>query len=281
MARNEREEHVLGTEWDLPIDQTPFAFVDLEMTGLNPAVDRIIEVCIERVVGSELVGRIDTLVSPFEAGVPAETVLGNEAIHHIRAELLVGAPSFAQILPQIESLLAGAVFVAHGSRHDVGFLKAEAERAGGKMKPIAYLDTLNLSRRSLALPSHALVSLAAHFGVAHGTAHRAAADVFAMRGVFERLVALLTPASARDLWDVRIGERKAREAILQQCEQALATGTPIECTFRAPRKAIRQFAFVVTEVRRASEAPTIVGYEVLSRSRRELRADRILRVVSG
>jgi DNA polymerase III subunit epsilon len=278
------EEFILGSEWDLPLQATPFVFVDLEMTGLNPAVDRVIEICIERVVGGVLVERLDTLISPFqpppsESSAASEAeVIGNEAIHHITAESLQGAPSFAEVLPAIRALLAGAVFVAHGARHDVTFLQAEALRVGAPLGQIPYLDTLNLSRRSLALKSHALTSLSAHFGIDQGVAHRAAADVLALRGVFDRVTVLLAPTSARDLWDVRVGERKAREAILDQCEQARASGMPIELQFRSPRKAASQFVFQVTEVRRDLESPTVVGYEVTSRSRRELRADRILRV---
>ena len=42
-----------GPPWDLPIAEAPLAFVDLEMTGLDAVHDRVVEVCVERVVGGE------------------------------------------------------------------------------------------------------------------------------------------------------------------------------------------------------------------------------------
>ncbi|MBV9948547.1 MAG: hypothetical protein JOZ69_16980, partial [Myxococcales bacterium] len=40
-----------GPPWDLPVTEAPLAFVDLEMTGLDVARDRVVEICAERVVG--------------------------------------------------------------------------------------------------------------------------------------------------------------------------------------------------------------------------------------
>ena len=55
-----------GPPWDLEVSGSPLAFVDLEMTGLDVARDRVVEVCIERVVGSERVEFLNTLVNPGE-----------------------------------------------------------------------------------------------------------------------------------------------------------------------------------------------------------------------
>ena len=53
-----------GSPWDDPIDRAPLVFLDLEMTGLRPADDRVIEICAERVEGGVTVGSVASLVRP-------------------------------------------------------------------------------------------------------------------------------------------------------------------------------------------------------------------------
>ncbi|NOU28488.1 MAG: 3'-5' exonuclease [Polyangiaceae bacterium] len=259
-----------GGPWDVPFDEAPLAFVDLEMTGLDPAKDRVIEVCVQRVVGGKLVGSLSTLVSPGPLAV-----VGNLHVHGIDAEALASAPSFAEVLPQVRALFEGAVPIAHGARWDIGFLRAESERAGSPLLLPHYLDTLVLSRRAFALPSHAMDALCTHFGIARARAHRAEDDVLALREVFQRMVAQLAPKTARDLWDVRIAERHARDTVLAACSAALAGGHRLRVAYRPSRKGAQEMTFVVTSI--LTDPPRIIGYEWPSRSRRELRAERILR----
>src|ERR671932_678317 len=84
-----------GSPWDDALEEAPLVFVDLEMDGLRPAVDRVIEVC-------------------------------------------------AELVPQIERVLEGAVLVAHSASWDVAFLEAELARAGRPRRIEHYLDTLTL-----------------------------------------------------------------------------------------------------------------------------------------
>src|SRR5262245_33173873 len=92
-----------GPPWDLPLDQAPLAFLDLEMTGLDPEKDRVVEVCVERVVGEKVELRVASLVNPDErAG-------GNADIHGLDAAALAGAPRFAQLADDVLRALDGAV----------------------------------------------------------------------------------------------------------------------------------------------------------------------------
>jgi DNA polymerase-3 subunit epsilon len=260
-----------ASPWETPLEEAPLAFIDLEMTGLDAEKDRVIEVCIQRVVGGAVVGSLATLVSPGPL-----LVVGNLHVHGIDVEALRTAPTFPEVLPKIRELLDGAVPIAHGARWDVAFLRAESERAGSPLSIPHYLDTLVLSRRSFALPSHAMDALCTHFGIVRARAHRAEDDVLALREVFHRLTAQLSPKTPRDLWDVRIAERHARDTILAECGAALASGARLRLVYRPSRKGAQEMTFVVTAIH--SDPPKIIGYEWPSRSRRELRAERILRV---
>src|SRR5271154_493940 len=193
-----------GSPWDDPLAEATLAFVDLEMTGLDPACDRVLEVCVVRVRGAEVEATLASLVRP-EGGA-----FGNAHIHGIDPAAVAEAPTFAELAPRVEALIEGAIVVAHAAAWDVAFLEAELARAGRPRRIVHYLDTLTLSRRSFALPSHRLSALCESLGIAPGRAHRAASDVAALRGVFARVLAVLAPRTPRDLWHVRVGQGRAR-----------------------------------------------------------------------
>ncbi len=261
-----------GPPWDLPVTQAPLAFVDLEMTGLDLERDRVVEVCIERCIGGERSAFFSTLVNP------GERVGGAAHVHGLDAATLSGAPRFGDIAGQVLSALDGAILVAHAATWDVGFLMAEFHRAAIPLSVVHWLDTLVLARRAFAFQSYSLDALCRTLLIERGRAHRAESDVRAMRALFDRCVAVLDPVSARDLWEVRIGERRARQAILDACEAAVKHGAPVIVSYRAARRAPQPLAMVLLEVRSDLDPPRVVGYQLPGRGRRQLRADRILRI---
>jgi DNA polymerase-3 subunit epsilon len=262
-----------GPPWDLPIGSANLAFVDLEMTGLDVAKDRVVELCIERVIGGERVESLVTLVDPGD-----DRVGGAAHVHGIDAAALAGAPSFASLAADVTRLLDGAILVAHAASWDIDFLAAEMRRAGRTLEVPHYLDTLTLARRAFAFHRYALDALCTSLGIERGQAHRAASDVSAMRAVFDKCVSELAPVSARDLWEVRVGERRARAVIVDACEAAAKHAATVTVTYRPSHKAPQTFPFTVLEVRSDLDPPHVVGYQLPGRGRRELRTDRILRV---
>jgi len=261
-----------GPPWDLPLSRAPLVFVDLEMTGLDAALDRVIEICLERVVGGERTGFLCTLLDP------GERVGGAAHVHGIDAAQLSGAPRFESIAHEVLGLLEGAIVVAHAAVWDVRFLSAEFKRAGLEFEPVDWLDTLVLARRAFAFRSYSLDALCRELGIERGRAHRAESDVRAMHELFDRCVSALAPVSARDLWEVRVGERRARQAIVDACEAAAKHGAPVVITYRAARRSPERLSMVLLEVRSDLDPPRVVGYLLPGRGRRELRADRILRL---
>src|SRR5262249_10176327 len=163
-------------------------------TGLDPNIDRVIEVCVVRRRGNEIEDSLETLVNPGK-----DARFGTD-VHGIRPESLVDAPAFSDISERVISLLEGAVPVAHVAQWDVTFLEAELARLGRPVRFPFYLDTLVLSRRAIRAESHALGALAEQLGIPRGVAHRAGEDVRVLVALFEHLTADLSPHSARDLW---------------------------------------------------------------------------------
>jgi DNA polymerase-3 subunit epsilon len=261
-----------GPPWDLPLAEAPLAFVDLEMTGLDVANDRVVEICIERVVGGQRVAMLSTLIDP------GERVGGASHVHGIDAAQVAGAPRFDAVAGDVLATLRGAIVVAHAAAWDVGFLAAECRRAGLSLEIDHWLDTLVLARRAFAFPSYSLDAMCRELAIDRGRAHRAESDVAALRAVFGRCVDALAAATVRDLLDVRVGERRARPTIVLACEAAVKHGLPVRVTYRPARRAPELLVMVLLEVRSDLDPPGVVGYLLPGRGRRQLRADRILRV---
>jgi DNA polymerase-3 subunit epsilon len=246
------------------------------MTGLDVRTDRVVEICVERVVNGATVGRISTLVRPD--GPEERHVGGGSFVHGLDKDALAGAPPFSAIADEVLGLFEGAALVAHASEWDVRFLEMEMARAGRKFAAPFSLDTLVLARRSWAFPSYSLDALCTSLAIPRGRAHRADADVAALRALFARCLVALDPKSVRDLWEVKIAERRARLVIVEACQAAVQAGKPVRLTYRPAKRAPQPMDMILTEIRSDLDPPRVIGYQLPGRGRRELRADRILRV---
>jgi DNA polymerase-3 subunit epsilon len=160
----------------------PLAVIDFETTGTNAAEDRVVEIGIVGFDGGKVSFREGLLIQP---GIPIPEE--SRAVHGITDEELEGAPSFAEALPRIVSLLEGRLPVAYNAAFDRGFLLAEVARnehalPEGKRPPamdeaVIWVDPLVWARESLKeLKSRRLGDVCAHFGIALEQAHRAAGD---------------------------------------------------------------------------------------------------------
>lgn len=171
------------------LEEVRFAVLDLETTGLYPAVHEIIEFAVFE-VHAEHARLLDaSLVAP-RARVPFEIA----ALTGIDAELLEGAPELDEALPRLAAALRERVLVAHNASFDVAFLnRALAERGhddfGGGV-----LCTRRLARRLRPdLPKRSLDALAEAYGLDNRARHRATGDA---RVTADLLIELLRQARA-------------------------------------------------------------------------------------
>ncbi|MEI8255688.1 MAG: 3'-5' exonuclease [Deltaproteobacteria bacterium] len=263
------------SDWDMRVGEAPLAFFDFEMTGLDPDLDRIVEIAVVRVHSGGVVGELDTLLNPG-AAVRA----GGRAIHGIDPVALSSAPRFDAIVPELRAVFAGAIPVGHGTDLDALFLSRALERLGAEPSPIATrLDTLTLARRSLNAPSYTLPALTARLGLPDRRWHRAHDDALAVRAVFDAVVPAFGVTTPSDLWQVRIGQREAvvvRDAIAASLEALAESGARCEITLRTPGK---EPTTLVAHVEQWS--PPHARCVDARRRMRVVRADRILRIAPG
>ena len=104
----------------------PICFFDLETTGINIAVDRIVEIAILKVYPNGNKESKSWLVNP---GVPIPEEAS--AIHGITDEMVSGEPTFKELSREIFQIIRGCDLAGFNSnRFDIPLLAEELLRAG-------------------------------------------------------------------------------------------------------------------------------------------------------
>lgn len=256
-----------GPPWDLALAEAPFAFLDLEMTGLDASAHHVCELAVRRVRGGVVERELVSLVRP------ASVVGSSQQIHGLDDAALAEAPTLASLGGELAEVLDGAVLVGHGLAADLEFLSAAAARGEVAAPPRFALDTLVLARRAIFNASYKLGALATALRLPP-PAHRALADVITTMALFEHVRRLLRAPTPRALWQVRAGEERPsmRDDVRAALEGAVATTGHARLCYRVPH---RQPFEDVLAIRRLEPAH-VEGRLLRGGNVRRLRGDRIL-----
>lgn len=110
----------------------PIVFFDLETTGVQVGKDRIIQICLLKIMPDGTENEVTYLVRPeTENGetmkIPEETI----AVHHITDAMVEGKPSFKELAPEIAAFIGDADLAGYNSnKFDVPLLVEEFLRSG-------------------------------------------------------------------------------------------------------------------------------------------------------
>lgn len=161
-----------------------FVCLDCETTGLDPKVDRVIEIAFCKFNFTEITYSFETLINP---GIPIPE--STTQIHHISDEMVASKPSANKILPSILETIGHHILVGHGIQLDVMFIMEECKRANIPCSLInnPFFDTLRMARLYGQSPVNSLERLRQHFNIAEEGAHRAMSDVIVNIEVFKYL----------------------------------------------------------------------------------------------
>ncbi|MHB8462632.1 MAG: 3'-5' exonuclease [Vulcanimicrobiaceae bacterium] len=152
------------------MEKSRFAVVDVETTGLDPKVERVVEIAVVLVDEQWVVDSWSSLVNP-EMPIPARA----SQIHGIYDEDVAQAPTMEALVAEILTRCQGRVVAAHNARFDLSFLPFLASHDA--------LCTMQLARRAFpGAPNHQNQTLRKYLGldrdprIAMLDAHRALAD---------------------------------------------------------------------------------------------------------
>ena len=152
-----------------------FVIIDLETTWLSPYKHGITEIAAVRFDGDKIVDTFQTLVDP-ERHIPTFIT----KLTGISNDMIVGAPTIREILPDFLSFLGDDIFVAHNISFDLGFLNHARYEHFECYIPNPTLCTRKLTRQlTPELPKRNLWFLCEHFWITNSRAHRALSDVHA------------------------------------------------------------------------------------------------------
>jgi DNA polymerase III subunit epsilon len=165
-----------GDAW---VDCT-IAFIDVETTGRDPAVDRIVEMGIVIGRAGDIVERHSWLFNP---GRPIPKEISD--IHGITDADVADKPAFAEVAPELLARLAEAIPAAYNATFDRAFFLSELERAGIRpqapppavRREVDWVDPLTFARELYKdEDSRALGDMATRLGIELVKAHRATDD---------------------------------------------------------------------------------------------------------
>lgn len=160
-----------------------FAVVDIETTGGFAGNNKITEIAIIIMEGTEVIDRYVSLVNPMRM-IPTY-ITGFTGISN---DMVADAPFFGQIAPKVYELLNNKIFVAHNVNFDYSFVRHELESAGFPWTA-AKLCTVRTSRKiKPGLPSYSLGRLCHSLNIPLVDRHRAGGDADATAILLSKLL---------------------------------------------------------------------------------------------
>ena len=157
-----------------------YVVFDLETTGFDPKVSKIIEIGALKYRNNELVDELSILVNPGCSIPPIIT-----AITGIDDELVKDAKTIKEALPQFILFIEDLPLVAHNSRFDLSFIEENILALGLPMINNTNIDTVFLARKYIKnVYNHKLETLKNHFGLTYSS-HRSLEDCFTTNYVYQ------------------------------------------------------------------------------------------------
>lgn len=161
-----------------------YVSIDLETTGLNPKLDRIIEIGAVKVEEGEITETFSQLINP---GRKLEDKIVE--LTGICDEDLTDKPYIEEVLPELIEFLGELPLLGHSILFDYSFLKKAAVNQKLTFEKKA-VDTLKIARRYLTELEHrSLDYLCEYYKIPHH-AHRALADAEATHILYRKLAEL-------------------------------------------------------------------------------------------
>lgn len=177
--KNEEAEHILRGDYTV---------IDLEMTGLNPKLDKVIEIGAVRVRGHKEAARYATLVNPRRS-IPERVV----ELTGITNEEVAAGLDEDEAMQALIAFIGDDVIVGHNVSFDYSFMK---QWAVNKRIPLTLraCDTLRIARAILqGEQSKKLEDLCVYYRIERERAHRALDDAVETHRILECMMQQILP----------------------------------------------------------------------------------------
>jgi CBS domain-containing protein len=197
----ELAETLLYSSSTTPLSLLTALVLDTETTSIDPREARLVQI---GAIGLRQ-GRIDeedvfdTIVNP-QMSVPD----ASSRIHGLTTADVANAPTFADLLPRLESFLADRLLIGYAIDFDMAVLKREYALNRRRWIEPRTLDIIPLARAiGSIMPDYSLDAIAAALNVEIAGRHTAMGDARATAEIFLKLVPLLKQRGVRTLAEAR------------------------------------------------------------------------------
>ncbi len=159
-----------------------YVAIDIETTGLNPKLEKIIEIGAVKVVEGKVVAEKAVLVNPRRL-----LTCQIQELTGITDEMLVDAPGIEEVIGEYREFCQGFPLLGHRILFDYSFLKRAAINQGMEFEKQG-IDTLALCRKFMPTQERKnLTEACIYYGVKQKGVHRALQDAYSATGLYEEL----------------------------------------------------------------------------------------------
>ncbi len=149
-----------------------FCVIDLETTGGNPEVDRIIEIGMVKIDNLKLTEEQNYLVNP-EKEIP-EFI---QKLTGIKGADVAHSPKIEEIIDEIVQFIGDSILVAHNTSFDIPFLNGTLKKLGRPTLENKVICTNIMTKYLIPdIMSSNLTYMSQIFNIEHSHAHRASED---------------------------------------------------------------------------------------------------------
>ena len=159
-----------------------YVVLDTETTGLNPEIDKVVDIALLKISGGKIVDEYCTLVNPQQ-----HINIKSSKIHGIFDKDVMEAPIYDDVGEEVVKFLGNCTIVGHNVKFDLGFM-------GGLLKNVVlqddltwnFIDTIPLAKAAYpGMENYKLQTLVEQLGIESEGAHRARADALTTWRLFE------------------------------------------------------------------------------------------------
>lgn len=160
-----------------------YVVVDIETTGLDPKVNKIIEISALKIKNREIIDEFSYLINPkceIDDFITNLTRISNDDVKN--------APSIEEVLPKFLNFVNNQILVGHNIPFDINFIHDNCTNNNLKILTNDFVDTLGISQRVLDnMSSYSLKSICKRLEVVNDNAHRALSDCKATYSCYEKM----------------------------------------------------------------------------------------------
>ena len=165
-----------------------YVSLDFETTGFDSLNDSVIECAAVRYENGQEVDRFVSFVGFEDDEEELDGFIQN--LTGITPDMLIGAPKFREVLPELLAFIGNDIVIGHNISFDISFILAECARSGGAFDN-NYIDTMRISRKLWPeYRHHRLRDVAERLlGKGYIQQHRGASDAVTAALCYERMKA--------------------------------------------------------------------------------------------